>query len=520
MGPVPIDPPPPPGDDLPDAGWLVDAARRAAGEGVSTVRFEALGVMDGVGTLASPGAVLVQFEPPSPKTFNRWTARVLASGRLLDIALHEAPCAVVRRPREVLLPGLVNAHTHLDLTHVGPRPHDPDQGFAAWIRTIAPTRPIEPEAIAASVRAGVALAVKGGTVAVGDIAGAVGRAASLLAFDAARDSGLAGVSYLEFFAAGARETIGLAALDRTIADAAQRGLLNTNGNGAAQEPGAAMRLGIQPHAPYSVSPAAYRHAATVAAAFGVPLATHLAESLDERDLCRRADGPLRTFLEDVGVWTADFGATFGGRSSVARLADHGVLSHIALAAHVNDADEDDIALLAAAGTNVVYCPRAWSYFGHARTLGDHPWRRMLDAGVPVALGTDSIINLPSDTPRVGIGVLDEMRHLWSLAASPAGHSAAALAQQLLAMGTVHGARALGLDPESFTLRVGAQLAGLVGVEVVEPGQRPPIAVPPEEIGRNLLHTPGDRLSNRPKMLFARTFFGQTGTRPVPPTSLA
>lgn len=384
---------------------------------------------------------------------------VLAVGSSAEVAVHPASAAARRLdlPRHILLPGLVNAHAHLDLTHVGPRPYDARAGFVGWIDMVRRARLVDGAEIRASVRRGVELSLAGGVVAVGDIAGAAG-GPRLDAWRELSASPLSGVSYLEFFAIGTREASGRGAAEQALDEA-----------GGGERGG--VRLGLQPHAPYTVSPAGMRWAIETAARRGLPLSTHLAESSEERRLIAAGEGPFRQFLEDAGVWSSAAGAEFGaGLSPVEHVAAAWAASPrpaSLCAVHVNDASERDIELLsglaARLGVVVVYCPRASEYFGHAARFGPHPYRRLMDAGVPVALGTDSVVNLPPgvDEPGAGrISTLDEMRLL--------RRRDGAAPDLLLAMATTIAARALGLPPGKFELRAGAEPRGIVAVEVGGP----------------------------------------------------
>ncbi|MCE7972831.1 MAG: hypothetical protein DYG92_00690 [Leptolyngbya sp. PLA1] len=359
--------------------------------------------------------------------YPRRAVRVLALGA-------GGPAAATRLDASgwLLMPGLVNAHTHLDLTHIGPRPAP--GGFREFIDIVRRGRHSDEAAIALSVADGAAACAGAGVVAVGDIAGAVAGRASAAATRALAATGLHGVSYLEFFALGAGERVGLDRVGEALA-----------GVRALDRPG--FRVGVQPHAPYSVAPGAFEDAA----ALGVPRCTHLAESPEEARLVAHADGPLRDFLGEIGVWNDEASRAFGaGASPVAHLA--GVLRLGGwTVVHVNDASDADIAILATSGASVVYCPRASAYFGAERAFGPHRYREMLRAGVNVALGTDSVINLPLPD----LSVWEEMRLLHRRDGVPGG--------TLLRMATAGGARALGLDPRAFEFGAGATLAGLSGV---------------------------------------------------------
>lgn len=421
------------------------------------VRYDAAAVEDArhVQRVSVPvSSILVRHGPDG--------VSILAVGTRDEIDAHEAGGVAERvgMPDSVIIPALVNAHTHLDLTLVGPRPHDADAGFTGFIGMVRAHRPIEPTDIASAVARGVALTLAGGAAAVGDIGGAARGVPSLAAWEALAASPLTGVSFLEFFAIGRGEEHARRNIDR---------LLQGRSAGAGR-----VRLGLQPHAPYTVGPAAYTWSSRLARRLAMPLCTHLGESPDERQFIRHGDGRLRNLLQHVGVWDESVRAAIGrGQSPVAHVAEalgqDGPTPWIAV--HVNDADDADIDALARAGAAVVYCPRASAYFGADRVFGPHRYRDMLDAGVRVALGTDSIINLPpaaAEPTAGGMSVLDEMRLLSRRDGTDA--------RTLLAMATTAGAAALRLDQDRFMLRAGSTPAGVLAVRVA--GADP--ALPPLE----------------------------------------
>jgi cytosine/adenosine deaminase-related metal-dependent hydrolase len=412
------------------------------GRGIVT-RFEAAGVADGAGVSFAPGSLLVRAEAGE--------VRVLAVGPPGEVGRHPAAAesVAVPLPEEVLIPGLVNAHTHLDLTHVGSVEPDPAGGFAAFARLVMSRRHTDPERIAGSVRRGIELSLAGGTVAVGDIAGCPSGGPTLVPWKVGQESGLLGVSFLEFFGIGR----GTEAARSRVA-----GVLDQWRSEGAGRPG--WRLGLQPHAPYTVALEMYRWAAGEGARLGLPLSTHLAESPQEHEFVAEGRGPLRELLEGLGIWDGSVAGEVGhGRHPVEHLRE--VLGSVRmLVAHVNDADDGVIRALASTGTSVAYCPRSSAYFRAGAAFGGHRYREMLAAGVNVCLGTDSIINLPEcagDPARGGMSVLDEMRLLHERDGAEAG--------VLLRMGTVHGARALGLPESWFRFGEGCMPAGLVAVNV-------------------------------------------------------
>lgn len=411
-----------------------------------TARIDCAGICDGAGLDAAPASILLAHTDRANAPFG---FRILAAGPPDQVSRHPEAAGARRVDMAdvVLIPGLVNAHAHLDLTHLGPRPHDPTLGFAPWARMIRDGRQTDPNALEASVRQGVERSLAGAVVAVGDIAG-VG---ALLPLDFLRNSPLQGVSFIEFFGiAEAR-----ADADRRLSKlAASRPIA-----------AAAVRMGLQPHAPYSAGLPLYQAAAELSRRRRLPLATHLAETPEEFEFVAEAGGPLREMLSQLGVWSEDAATHIGrGRTPVGHLQS--ILTTPIALAHVNSVTEADIELLARSRAVVVYCPRAHAYFGHETRLGPHPWRRLLDAGVTVALGTDSIVSLaptPGD-PEASrrLSVFDEMRLLRRRDnANPA---------TLLRMGTTAGAAALRLRPSHFTFSPGP-IAGMAAVA---------LAIPPAE----------------------------------------
>jgi cytosine/adenosine deaminase-related metal-dependent hydrolase len=401
-------------------------------------RIDALAVVDAASANWSPGSLLVERRG---RHF-----RILAIGVPADVDRHPASAGAGRTslPDSILIPGLVNAHTHLDLTHLGPRPFRFEEGFVPWVDMVRTGRHAEDAQIAESVRLGIALCMAGGTVAVGDIAGAPRGRATLAPFQALAESGLAGVSFLEFFGIGRGVEATQSRLEALLAKA----------DGS---PSGAVRIGLQPHAPNTVGLPFYRWAAA-SAARGFPLSTHLAETPEEREFIRSATGPQRELLERFGLWEDSILEHIGhGHHPVAHLADVLASARFTVA-HVNDADDAAIEILARTGATIAYCPRASAYFGAERHFGPHRYRDMLAAGIPVALGTDSIVNLPpeaADPAKGGMSILDEMRFLFARDRTDA--------RTLLRMGTLAGADALGLDRSGFIFEPGNSLLGVVAV---------------------------------------------------------
>ncbi len=414
-----------------------------------TVRIDAAAVADAALGVIAPASLLLRIHRNGVGGPKR-RVEVVAVGE--PSALDTPPLSDMPRPDRhlalpdhLLMPALVNAHTHLDLSHLGPFDHDPGDGFVAWVDRVRAGRRDTPDGIAEAVRLGIELSVAGGTAAVGDVAGAAGGRLTDAPVRVLASSPLAGVSYLEFFGIGRTAALTAERLERLV-----REELGPLRDAMGSVP---VRLGLQPHAPNTVDLGLYRWAAALAARHGLALATHLAETPEERAFVGQGTGPQRELLERFGVWDACVLDHVGkGKHPVEHLS--GVLrEHRVLCAHLNDATDAAIETLAETRTPVVYCPRSSAYFGAERHFGPHRYRDMLAAGVKVCLGTDSIVNL-GRADR--ISVLDEMRLLHRRDGTDAA--------TLLAMATTHGADALGLNPEAVSLRPGP-LAGLLAVPV-------------------------------------------------------
>lgn len=382
-------------------------------------------VVDGDRVDLRPGALLLEGN------------RIIAAGSPAAIGRPDE-AEVVDHGGAALIPALVNAHAHLDLTHIGPRPFEGH--FDAWIDMVRSERAMTEEDIFRSARTGAILAKSGGTALIGDIAGTQ----SLAPARALRAAGLGGISFVEVFGIGRSRAKGVEWIEAFHRD-------------NPREEVEGVTLGIQPHAPYSCAPEVYR----AALACGRPVATHLAETLEEVRFVSNADGPLAAMLERFGLW--DDSIIGWGIHPIAWI-DALLEGRSITAAHLNYVDEAALDHLAESAITVVYCPRASAYFGHPREgQPPHAYQAMAARGINVALGTDSMICL--DTPD-RISILDEMRLLHQRdGAAP---------RTLLRMATIHGAGALQANEALFTFAPGVS-AGLLRLEAGDDDGRTPLA---------------------------------------------
>ncbi|MBI4828965.1 MAG: amidohydrolase family protein [Nitrospinae bacterium] len=337
----------------------------------------------------------------------------------------------------ILHPGFINAHCHLELSFLKGRMlvRAP---FTDWIRELVARRGAASPAMAANgIREGAARLIATGTSTVGDIA-TTPYAATLLA-----RCGLRAVVYHEvtgFDPARARERF-----------------TNLKARLGAAPAAPLMTHGVSPHAVYSVSPELMELAARHAWGRNLPLAIHLAETPEEEEFSRRGVGPFRALLEEMGLYAK--GREPGARPALAA-ARSGALRG-ALAIHMNHPSRGDLALLAREGAAVALCPNSNAWFG--RDAGAHPLPRLLERGVTVALGTDSLAsNTDIDLRAEARAVLRAFPRL-----SP---------EQVFAMMTVNGARALGLPGGTGTLRPGAPFDAAVTRARVKRGASPLLAI--------------------------------------------
>ena len=217
-----------------------------------------------------------------------------------------------------------------------------------------------------------------------------------------------------------------------------------------------VQVGVSPHAPYSVSAELFSAVAEYARVEGLPVAVHIAESAAEQRLVADGDGPFAEALQARGIATPARGG-----SPVALLEHTGLLQLAPLLIHCVRADASDIERIRAAGARVAHCPVANARLGH----GVAPVPEMLDAGVTVGIGTDSVAsnNRLDLLEEARIAQLVQRTRLLSATVLPA--------HRLLTLVTIDGARALGLEDRIGTLDPGKD-ADLCGISLAGAHARP------------------------------------------------
>lgn len=321
----------------------------------------------------------------------------------------------------ILLPGLINAHAHLDYTQMAGLIRAGQQ-FTDWLKGLVELKASWTlEQFAASWQAGAQMLLRNGVTTVVNM-----EAVPELIPDQWRHTPLRLVSMRELI--GFKDPAAAAALVET-AVAQWAGL-----------PDGHRQVGLAPHAPYSTCGELVRAAAAAARARGWRLSTHVAESEPEYLMFTAATGPMFQWLKsqrDV--------SDCGSGTPVQWLARQGYLGPDLLAVHCNYLGPDDPALLARSGASVVHCPRSHAYFGHA----PFPWRALAQVGVNLCLGTDSLASVvaPPGMP-IELDLFAEMQAL--AAAEPELPP-----ERILEMATVNPARALGTAGQLGELTEGA-----------------------------------------------------------------
>ncbi len=334
--------------------------------------------------------------------------------------------------RSVILPALVNAHTHLELSHL--REGIPASArFLDWIRAVMErrrhqTNTRDPEVLAAA-RDAIRQARASGTGLLGEVTN------TLVTMPLLRDERMPAQVFFELIGfdephpwarvAAARERIGAPGLQ-----------------------GDDIRVALAAHAPYSVSPALFAAIRADLDAHPPPVSSvHLAESSEEVELLHTGTGGWRTILEELGVWTGEWRPP--GMSPVQYLSAVGFLDRSVLAVHGVQLEGDDLSRLSALGVTLVSCPRSNRYVG----VGCPPLEAFYAMDVDVAFGTDSLASV------------NDM-NLFAELAEARRIAPRVPARRLLESATLVAARALGFERDFGCIEAGKR-ASLIAVRVPE-----------------------------------------------------
>lgn len=346
-------------------------------------------------------------------------------GRIAYVGAHDGgPAGTEEDLGDVLLlPGLVNAHCHLELTAM--RGFLEDLEFRRWILRLTKARRavLDRDALLDSARYGLQEGISAGITSYADTC------ESGVVMQAMREAGVRGVMYQEVFGpdpaacaesmAGLRErTAGLRYLETPL-----------------------VRLGVSPHAPYTVSDDLFRETAAFARQHQLPIAVHIAESALEHALVTEGSGAFADGLRARNIPVARRSS-----SPIRLLADLNVLGASTLLIHCVRVDAGDIHEIAESRSSVAHCPASNAKLGHGTT----PLGELLAAGITVGLGSDSVAS------NNRMNMLDEARLALFAQRARTGRSDTPSAGEMLALATIGGARAIGIDSVAGTLEPGKQ----------------------------------------------------------------
>ncbi len=387
---------------------------------------------------------------PNSRTIIENGAIAIQGSQIIDVGLYPTIRNSGASPTHdfseaVLIPGLVNAHTHLDLTSSSDSIERTPK-FTDWIFQIVGKR--NPLTVAPSVREGVQQSLAGGATTVGDIDG-TGESMQIL-----RNTPIRKVVFFEILGfSGERAAMGLTRLAAYLA--------------SPPVPDSLLTPALSPHAPYSTSADIYRQCLTSA----LSICTHIAETEEELEFLSSRTGAFLDYLEALGISTAGWHPP--QITPVQYMQTLGILRKNSLLVHCNYLTNVDVELLAESGASVVFCPRSHHYFYHT----DHPVLQLVERGINVAIGTDSLAS------NWSLSLFDELKFL-------ARTQPSIRPEMLFDMVTCNGATALGLA-QVGRLEKGWQ-ADIIAVQVPNDG-RPAIEQILDGSSENLLTVVGGKV---------------------------
>lgn len=328
-----------------------------------------------------------------------------------------------------IIPGLVNAHTHLEFGYLEKPLGRPGIPFTDWIRKIVKSR-IEsnqqPENKAAIIRQGLEESFRFGVWNIADIA-----TTPVAVKQYAENDPSVPTNHMT-------KVVFYEQLGRTEDQYSEKlGQVSTFLNAAA---GSQLLKGVSPHAPYSVHPQLLELLCNEAKTHNSPVAMHLAETPAERELLENQTGPFVDLLKDFGVWQTD---SFSPTSNIIDYLKVISTAPRSLVIHGNYLSDEEVAFIASVANrmSIVFCPRTHRYFEHAR----YPLEQLLQARICVAVGTDSRASNPD------LNLFQELKLIAELFPEVPK-------SEILKMGTLNGAAALGIQDTAGSLSIGKPAA--------------------------------------------------------------
>ena len=341
-----------------------------------------------------------------------------------------------------ILPGLVNAHSHLEITAMRGFLDDVEDDFYSWLIKLTKARAehLTEADIKTAAVFGALEGARAGVTCFGDI-GRMGKAG----FEALKKNGLRGIVFQE---------TEFSPDDKTAEDDFEKliGKFLELKNAETE----LVKAGISPHAPYTVSRKLFEKITEYSISENIKISVHAAESLEEKELLENGAGFFAEVYKNYGYeWTSP------NCSPVEYLANIGVLRAKPLLAHCVNVSAADIELIKKSGSKIAHCPKSNAKFGH----GIAPLEKFLDAQIAVGFGSDSVAS--NNT----CDILEEARFAALLARTRNDKKRFLNAEEIITAATLGGARSLGLENEIGTIEAGKQ-ADLCVISLDEPAQMP------------------------------------------------
>ena len=363
---------------------------------------------------------------------------IIAVGSAARIVSEFPEAQVTDFGKSAILPGFINAHSHLELTVMRGFLEGEEHDFFRWLRKLTIARlAMDSDDLFVSAACGAIEAVRAGITCLADSSSAAKQT-----MKANSEVGLRAVVYQESFGP-----------DPNSAEQAVAGLRGELEAMRAIET-STVRAGVSPHAPYTVSARQLKLIAQLAIEDRLPLMMHAAESRAETSLMIAGTGPFAEGLRKRNIeWEVPRSST------IQYLARHGLMATQPLLAHCITVDDQDIETIRANGASIAHCPKSNAKLRHGRA----PFAKFLDAKLKVGLGSDSVAS------NNNCDILAEARFALLAARSAESDAKADTlnAESMLLAATLGGARALGLDHQIGSLREGMQadlaVIGLDGI---------------------------------------------------------
>jgi cytosine/adenosine deaminase-related metal-dependent hydrolase len=339
--------------------------------------------------------------------------KIKFAGSANDISNHES-CQIVDLGNSAVVPGFVNTHTHLELTHLH-KCINYNGDFTDWIRQLVNIKKDWTKSDSqSSIRSGIKSSLESGTTTVADIT------RNGLALEELQKSKIRKTLFYElidFYPDSVESTIDN--FKNIIKDVKQNDLLS---------------IGIFPHAPYTVSKELYRRCKSVSKELDICIATHISETIDEANFLTRGAGNFVSLLSDFDMlndWEPP------GLRPVNYMKNIGFLENGCILVHCNYLTGEEVDQIDESNSTIVFCPRSHKYFRHK----DHPSYKLGNRDINIALGTDSLASNDS------LSILDEMKYIYTQHKN-------AKPPDILYMGTIAGATALRLNNKIGKLEEG------------------------------------------------------------------